>query len=419
MKRIMHFMCILTFLGVFFLFLKTGPALSEVKSGEVIGPHNWEKVKDILPEPIVDEIKNGYTINIIETTPINYPKSYYEATRKNRGKARVLSDKSIEDWTGGSPFPDLNSNDPQAGIKMIWNWRWRWDGDDFEFGMDYDRATNTWNENICKRYCLDKKNNLIIAGTILACMKPIGRVTLDPKPTIPDYEQIEDMVIQTNNYPRDQRGAAMLTIRYRDPNKYDDMWKFIPSIRRVRRLPTSERYSALAPTIYTLDDIRYFWGKITHFDYKIVGEKKVLGIAHSKYSPSLKFKPGVWVAQDENYEIRDCYLLEYKADPKIYPKYCYSKRVMYIDKQSWQGMWNEMYDRKGEYWKLMAIPNGKYVTWEGEVVNQGTGTFAIDVQTGHKTSSEVGNQLFNVGYKPGLFAISSLIKSSKMGIIRP
>jgi hypothetical protein len=419
MKRVMHFICILSLLGGFFLLLKANPALSEVKPGEVIGPHNWEKVKDLLPKPVVDEIKNGYTINIIETTPIKSPKAYVEATRKNAGKAKVLPDKSLVNWIAGSPFPDLKANDPQAGIKMMWNWRWRWNGDDFGFGTHYDRATGTWTEKMARRLVLDKNNNLLITGTVQAVLKPIGRITLDPKPTIPGYEHIEDMVIQTNNYPRDQRGSASLFIRYRDPNKNDDMWKFIPSIRRVRRLPTSERYSALPPTIYTLDDIRYFWGKITHFDYEIVGEKKMLGIAHSKHYPALLFKPGVWVPQDENYEIRDCYLLEFKADPKIYPKYCYSKRIMYIDKQSWEGMWTDMFDRKGEYWKQQAIPNGKYVTGEGEEVNMGVGTFAIDVQSGHKTCTESRSVIFDVGYKPGLFAISSLIKISKMGLIRP
>jgi hypothetical protein len=82
------------------------------------------------------------------------------------------------------------------------------------------------------------------------------------------------MQLRVDSYPRDAAGTTTLEIRYDDPKKSDDLYIYIPSIRRIRRATTTQRCQTLAPSEFNLDDINSFNGKITDFNYKLLGEKK-------------------------------------------------------------------------------------------------------------------------------------------------
>src|SRR3990170_2375868 len=102
------------------------------------------------------------------------------------------------------------------------------------------------------------------------------RVTLDPKPVIPGYEDKDSIQLRIDSYPRDSAGTAILEIRYTDPKRPDDLYLYIPTLRRIRRATTTQRCLTLAPSEFNLDDINFFSGKITNFNYRLLGEKKAL-----------------------------------------------------------------------------------------------------------------------------------------------
>ena len=104
---------------------------------------------------------------------------------------------------------------------------------------------------------------------------------------------------------------------YIDPKKEDDMWIYIPSLRRLRRFPTSQRCATLAPTIYTHDDTWMFRGKVTKFNYRLTGEGKILSIIHQKNIPAIH-KKGTVNAQDEDWEVRDVWIGEQTPKNKSY-----------------------------------------------------------------------------------------------------
>jgi hypothetical protein len=43
--------------------------------------------------------------------------------------------------------------------------------------------------------------------------------------------------------------------------------------------------------------------------------------------------------------------------PSEAPGYCYSSRIMYVDKELWHGMWVDLYDANHKLWKAISYYN--------------------------------------------------------------
>src|SRR3990172_1908517 len=379
--------------------------------GELIDKHNWEKVKDtFIGARHLEDIKKGiYTINIIPTKPMKAPKYFDELTRKNAGLAKLTPAGQLpnDQYKGGIPFPSIDMKDPQAGKKVLWNYFWRYQGDDYT--GEYDR------------YCFDKLNRRVDAGVVVSIMRAVGRGTVPPTPSIPGDEELEIYWMTINTYPRDASGTVTLALRPNDPDQYDTMWRFFPSVRRVRRLPSTERYAAMPPTDYILDDTLGFSGKVTHFTHKLMGEKKVLVPAHLPPSPyKLKMRPGYPFPVDLDWELRDSWVVEQVARPDIYPKYAYGKRVFTIDKENFGINSIIIYDRKGEYWKDTVFTYSEAMTKAGETVVSAYGNAGFhDFQSSHSTVSQTGSPpSHDSGLSREDFGIDKLLEVSRMGRIR-
>ncbi len=268
-----------------------------------------------------------------------------------------------------------------------------------------------------KRYVIDRYGNEIEAEVLQYYLKPIGRVTLEPKPYFKGRERIEEYELWINYYPRDVSGTAVLWTRVTDPDKWDDMWIYLPSIRRIKRFPTSQRCATRAPTDYTWDDSWGFQGKITLFNYKLIGEGKILTLAHQKRIP-FKREKGDLLPLDEEYEVRDCFIVE--QTPKD-PSYCYGKRVNYVDKETWQLDYVMLYDRKMDFWKdggLFALsPSPYYKKKYGIDVYMVTGGYFMNYHTAHTTLTQIPVLAVDVGLKPELFSLSTLQELQRGGSI--
>lgn len=66
---------------------------------------------------------------------------------------------------------------------------------------------------------------------------------------------------------------------------------------------------------------------------------------------------------------------------------CFAKRVLYVDKQSYQSQWADLYDTSGKFWKVDLDPqNMLTVPGEGTFwTNNGVSGF-WDMQNDHMTS---------------------------------
>ena len=389
-----------------FLPLNIGSAEVDLQPGDTIGPHNWERIKGMAGENFISRVKQGYTFQIKRPTRYQPPREYVEATIKYAGRVRLGPGGELLNHVAGSPFPKIDPRDPQAGQKIAWNFYWRWQGDDFKNGGGTEAGKVI-------RYAIEKDGSERRADFGSYFLFPHTRVSLDPKPVIPGYEHIDSIQLRIDSYPRDRSGTTILEIRYTDPKRADDLYIYIPTLRRIRRSTTTQRCQTLAPTEFNLDDIDFFRGKITDFNYRLLGEKKALTNYTQENVPYHR-KKGDYLPIDEKWEVHDVYVLE--ITPKD-PSYCYPKKVLWIDKVAWETTWGMIWDKKGEYWKEMALFRIPGKLPDGQVIwQQGTG-YLINVQNG-RSSVLTTTRLYNQGLSTSLFTLATMQRINRLGRVK-
>src|SRR5437867_4695781 len=167
----------------------------DLKPGDIIGPHNWQRVQGMVGENLLNRIKGGYTFKIKEPKIYNPLNEFVEATERDSGQVKLGANGDLVNYVAGIPFPNFNPNDPQAGIKLAWNFYWRWLGDDLKEGG----RTKTGR---IIRDAIERDGSERRANITDHAIKTRGRVTLDPKFTIPGYEHIDWMQLRVDEYPR-------------------------------------------------------------------------------------------------------------------------------------------------------------------------------------------------------------------------
>lgn len=398
-----RFFLVLSFLLL--SFLKVTAAQVDLKPGETIGPSNWQKVQGMVGEDMLNRIKAGYTLQIKKPTVYHPIKEYLAATEKYSSKVRLGPNGELSNYVAGQPFPKIDPSDSQVGQKVAWNFFWRWLGDDYKTGG----ATKT---GTVIRYAIEKDGSERRADVVSYFLFPRTRYTLDPKPAIPGYEHIDFMQLRIDSYPRDASGTTTLEIRYNDPNRPDDLYIYIPSIRRIRRATTTLRCQTLAPSEFNLDDINSFNGKITDFNYKLLGEKKMLANMSQEHLPYHR-KPGDYLPLDEKWEVVDTYALE--ITPKD-PNYCYPRKILHINKMTFDNVLTQIWDKKGDYWKEffgfftpVKLPDGREVWSVGDVM-------IVNVQNGRSTIV-TATRAYNQGYPASMWSLATLQRIMRGGTV--
>lgn len=392
-------------LGALFAVAEVLGADAELKPGETIGPHNWQRVQGMVGEAMLARIKAGYTFQIKEPKVYRPVKEYAEATEKYSGKVRLGPNGELLNYVAGLPFPSFDPREPQAGQKLAWNFFWRWLGDDYKTG-----GATKGGKII--RYAIEKDGSERRADLVSYFIFPRTRYHLDPKPVIPGYEHIDYMQLRIDSYPRDAAGTTTLEIRYDDPKRPDDLYIYIPAIRRIRRATTTQRCQTLAPSEFVLDDINSHNGKITDFNYRVLGEKKMLANMAQQNLPYHR-KPGDYLPLDERWEVVDTYVLEVVSKD---PNYCYGKKILHINKMTYDNVWTFMYDRKGEYFKEffgfftpVKLHDGREVWSVGDVM-------ILNVQNGRSTIV-TATRAYNQNYPVSMFSLATLQRIMRGGSV--
>jgi uncharacterized protein YxjI len=377
----------------------------ELKPGETIGPQNWQKIQGMVGENLLGRIKAGYTMQIKAPKVYTPLKEYVEATEKFSGKVALGANGELLNYVAGQPFPKIEPNDPQVGQKLAWNFFYRWLGDDYKTGGAVKGGKII-------RAAIEKDGSERRADLVSYFLFPSTRYTLNPRPAIPGYEHIDYAQLRVDSYPRDASGTTTLEIRYKDPNRPDDLNIYIPSIRRIRRATTTQRCQTLAPSEFNLDDINSFNGKITDFNYKYLGDKKILANISQEHLPFAR-KPGDYLPLDEKWQVVDTHVLE--ITPKD-PNYCYPRKLLHLNKVTYDTHWTLIWDKKGEYWKEqfgfftpVKLADGREVWSVGDVVIH-------NVQNG-RTTIVTATRAYNQGYPASMFSLATLQSVMRGGSI--
>jgi hypothetical protein len=391
---------------LFFISAQTYAADGDFKPGDVIGPQNWQRVQGMVGENLLNRIESGYTFKIKESHPRRFSKEYVAATDKYSGKVTLGSRGELVNYVAGLPFPNLGPSSSQAGLKLAWDFAKRWLGDDFKEGGGTPSGK-------ASSYTIEKDGSERRSEVIRYQIQTRGRVTLDPLHSIPGYDHVDWIILRADEYPRDTSGTTTLETRYLDPDHDDDLYVYVPSIRRVRRAPPTQRCATLAPGEFNYDDISSFNGKITNFDYKFLGERQILGNFSQQQTPFHR-KPGDYLPLDEAWEVTKAYVLE------ITPKdssYCYPRKLLYIDTSTFQAVWGQIFDAKGSLWKEQMNFYAPIKLVDGQEVISIKTPVIVNVQNGRTTVLNT-IRAYNQGYQPTFFTLATLQTVMRGGSLR-
>ena len=130
--------------------------------------------------------------------------------------------------------------------------------------------------------------------------------------------------------PADVKGTGILTFDWED--KDDDMWLYMPALRKIRRIVSSEKTKNFMGSEFTNSDITK--PSIAEYTYKMLGSESIGDV--------------------------ECWKMEIMpATKEISNEYGYSKKVSWIGKTDYTARKNEFYDLDGRLLKVMMTEKVK------------------------------------------------------------
>lgn len=183
------------------------------------------------------------------------------------------------------------------------------------------------------------------------------------------------VVFQT---PSDVKGTKTLLIEH--SGKDDDIWIYLPAMKKVRRLVSSNKKDSFVGTDFSYGDV--IGHKVEDWNHKLLKEEKIEG--------------------------RDCYVVEsLPKRPEVADNSGYSKRVGWIDKESYVALKGEGYDLGSKLYKRFKASDVKLVD-EKNKKWQPMKLEAENLQSGHRTIIEFSDYKANVGVGEDVFSQRNL-----------
>jgi len=381
-KKIMNRGIFFSLTYMFFVLCLAGSAYAQGNApqpGTTIDKNNYNQYKDFFPDFFHEAFTTGWElvepvkITIQEKTSNPVPAPFLEATAKNKGKYSLDSEGYI---TGGEykdivgfPFPDPDPSDKDFAIKFMWNFDYRYKLDDmYGMFMNYEK----------------RKGESTVVSTVESWQLSFqNRMYLDPKPLYETSNGLRSVNFLRNVSPPVQKNFMTLLIRYIDQKAQDATFLYLPSMRRTLRGEAGQRSTPIQSSTQAPDDFEGgFAGRIPEFTYKYLGEKKIIGLADAKlgYKDMLKVKADMIPVESKGWEVKDVYIFE--ITPKD-PKYPMSKKVIYIDKESYWPYYCAGWDRAGALWKVWQTAVTKQPNAAGAPFPYFKGMLGVDIQLGY------------------------------------
>jgi len=237
-----------------------------------------------------------------------------------------------------------------------------------------------------------------------------NRTDLEPKPYLleknPHGIRYKELLRFTQ--PFSSKGLGQLQVKYEDVTRRNDIWVFVPGLRRTMRVGGGNRCDCLGGFVFNMDETYYFVGDIMSFTWKVIGVKEHLVPVLQPSKAFFEVIPGLHNPL-ERLERRKVWLVEVKSKD---PGYCYGKMIGYLDPESMYWTWKEDFDRNGELWKTLVIYFALAPNPAGGWVMENTGANVYDVKI-RESGPNVYNPDSNVGLKQEMFTMEALRKMGR------
>ena len=213
------------------------------------------------------------------------------------------------------------------------------------------------------------------------------RITLGRKS---DDVAYKDLVMFTA--PTQVKGLATLTWTYMGSKRQADSWLWIPSLKKIRKISQANADDSFLGTDFTNEDI--LTRRFEDETYKLIKEENFKGYT-CEFDKKTYFKGA------------PCFVIE--AAPKRSPWY-YSKRILWVDKRTGGGIYEEMYDSLGRMYKTI-FKDYEIYNVHGKEYSTQVLLEAKDLRTRHHTVVTNTDIKFDLGLSEDLFTERALMQS--------
>jgi hypothetical protein len=327
-----------------------------IPDGTRITAQNWQQYKQFLSLAMRAFFSGKYFwhaepdfyIEVAPTRPLPAPLEYRQDSEKYSQSAKLVpvgeGAYTVEGYVAGQPFPNVEG--PNKAEKILYNAYYQ-----------YAPAVlwNTWPGFQMDRYLNVSPALSQIVYFNLAHNSDPGYPRANPAGRGYFYSEWVQQL-----QPEQSKYQTALILLPDNPARGQELYVFLPSLRRSLRLSASARCAPIAGTDWANDDSKDGMNRIpTQFNADLIGEKKILALVHEDgnlrgdpanfytghSAPFHKAVTGKW-------ELRDVWVIDEVPRPSMVNGYCYTHDVFYIDKELYAILQNEYYDRSGKLWKI-------------------------------------------------------------------
>jgi Protein of unknown function (DUF1329) len=337
-----------------------GTAGEGLPAGTRITMQNWRQYSQFMPDGMEALFEGKYywkmpadvELDVGPTVLHPLPRTYLSATEQHRGQTKILTMPdgrlNVDGYEGGIPFPDPAA--PDVGWKILANFWFRY----------IPHLVVNAPDNLGFSCVLDSYGSINCDKGSWVYRQLSFNTDPGVQPAIPGSKGKFYTTWFMIQEPEQRKYTATLTIGYADLAKPEDIYVFLPALRRAQQLSTAARCAASGSDT-TPDDGRFgFEGNLPDFDASLRGEKRILsqmdvGTAGAEFPASYDMPLGWPKPSWGKWELREVYVLDVSKIPAKAAGYCYGKRTMYIDRQFYGALWLDLYDAKMQPWKFALL----------------------------------------------------------------
>ncbi len=158
--------------------------------------------------------------------------------------------------------------------------------------------------------------------------------------------------------PARRAGEGMMLV---DPVDYVERgrraWQYLPGQRRVRLAPdlSYDTPNAVNAGVQTFDDALLFNGKMDRFDFTLVGKREIYvpyNVYRAAYGATAEELLGPRFVNPDllRWELHRVWVVDARLKPG--KRHLYSRRVFYLDEDSWAALLSDQYDGRGALYRV-------------------------------------------------------------------
>ena len=308
-----------------------------------------------------------YKLNVYESRrSCTYPDFVYKAAKRNAEVGKVVDGgNGISESIMASPFPI-----PSSALEIVWNHTLRYRGE--RVARDFNYAAPTANGDYTLTYTRDE---------IVFSYSDAQNSRAE------DLDNISIWFVAYTSAPARRAGNVVLVHETLNMAKEGrKAWTYSPGTRRVRRAPNIAYDNPVTngDGLGTSDQYDGYNGAPDRYDWTVAAKAEKLS-QQNNYQAVLTPYEELLQAGHANqdvmrYELRRQWVVE--GNLKGNARHIYAKRVLRMDEDSSQMSAGEMYDGRGELWRIQEIGQAPDYRPEAQVCWTTGGEFTYDLLAG-------------------------------------